>query len=268
MMLHGAGGTAKGAMFETQWPAKSDKEEFIAVFPEALPADPSKPGSFVGNPQTWNDGSGRFNSGLLGIDDVGFLGAVLDDVSARCLVDQRRIYITGFSNGASMTYRTGLEISNRMAAIAPISGHFWTKDPQLANPVPMLSIFGLGDPLNPVAGGNVSSPALGNIGYRPPLVDSITRWVNLLECQNGPAVILDANGVKGYRFSQCSGGNEVIYYTVEEMGHTWPGGKSLLPEAIVGKVTDRINANDVIWEFFKNHPKQGNPNIGNTCNSN
>ena len=46
-------------------------------------------------------------------------------------------------------------------------------------------------------------------------------------------------------------GARVIFYTVEGMGHTWPGGKSLLPESLVGKTTDKLKANDVIWEFFR-----------------
>jgi polyhydroxybutyrate depolymerase len=255
IMLHGGGGTAKAAMLETGWTGKSDGERFLVVFPEALPADPSKPGKFSNNPQTWNDGSGRFISGKLQIDDVGFINAVLDDISARCNVDQRMVFITGFSNGAAMTYRAGLELSHRIASIAPISGHFYIQDPRLSNPVSLLSIFGLNDPLNPAGGGKVVHSLLGDLGYRPPLEDSITRWAGLLGCKGQTSIILDENGVKGFKFSPCDSEGEVVYYTVEGMGHTWPGGKSTLPEPVVGKVTDKINADDVIWQFFKSHPK-------------
>ena len=255
VMLHGGGGTARATMLETGWAAKSDREGFLVAFPEAVPADPSKPGKFSGNPQTWNDGSGRFISSKLQIDDVGFINAVLDDISARCNVDQRMIFITGFSNGASMAFRTGLELSGRVASIAPIAGHLYIQGAKLPNPVSLLSIYGLNDPLNPAGGGNVVHFLLGDLGYRPPLEDSITNWAGLLGCKGRPSTILDANGVKGYKFGPCDGGSEAVYYTVEGMGHTWPGGKSTLPEPVVGKVTDKINADDVIWEFFKAHPK-------------
>jgi polyhydroxybutyrate depolymerase len=46
----------------------------------------------------------------------------------------------------------------------------------------------------------------------------------------------------------------VILYTVEGGGHTWPGGKPL-PEWIVGRTTNEINASRVMWEFFMQHPR-------------
>ena len=50
-------------------------------------------------------------------------------------------------------------------------------------------------------------------------------------------------------------GSEVIYISVEGLGHTWPGGRSLLPEYMVGKTTTKIKAVDVIWEFFLKHSR-------------
>lgn len=49
-------------------------------------------------------------------------------------------------------------------------------------------------------------------------------------------------------------GAEVIYVTVPGLGHTWAGGKSLLPESMVGKTSDRLNATDAIRDFFEKHP--------------
>jgi polyhydroxybutyrate depolymerase len=72
-----------------------------------------------------------------------------------------------------------------------------------------------------------------------------------------PNVFLDDNGVIGALFGPGRREASVVYYTIEGAGHTWPGGSSLLPESIVGKCTDRLNATDVIWEFFKTHPRKG-----------
>jgi polyhydroxybutyrate depolymerase len=41
--------------------------------------------------------------------------------------------------------------------------------------------------------------------------------------------------------------------------HTWPGGISLLPESLVGQRTGKLKANDVIWEFFQEHPMPATP---------
>ena len=129
IMLHGGGGTGRAAAFETGWSAKADQAGFLAVYPEATPPDPAKPSQFRTNGQIWNDGSGRFHAGQRGIDDVGFLNAMLDEVAARFTVDPRRVFVTGFSNGASMTFRVGEELSHRVAAIAPAAGICWSEAP-------------------------------------------------------------------------------------------------------------------------------------------
>jgi polyhydroxybutyrate depolymerase len=156
LMFHGGGGTAQGAMRETRWAAKADKEGFLAVFPEGTRPDPSQPARFAGNPQTWNDGSSRLNVGAAErkVDDDGFVRALLDDLAARFAVDTRRIFVTGFSNGASMSFRIGRELANRVAAIAPVAGADWADEPpKPVRPVPLLYITGTADPLNPIDGG-------------------------------------------------------------------------------------------------------------------
>ncbi len=219
-MLHGGGGTARAAMRETGWAGKADESGFLAVFPEATSPNPRAPGNFAGNPQTWNDGSGRFHSGSTNVDDVGFINALLDDLLSRFAVDSRRIFVTGFSNGASMAYRVGAELSVRIAAIALISGHLWLKDPQPLRPVPLVSIAGLADPLNPPDGGEIRAPG-GRVEYKPPLRDSVLRWAKTSGCPPEPAVIRDVDGVKGIAYSPCLRGSEVVFYTVEGLGHTW-----------------------------------------------
>ncbi len=149
IMLHGGGGTARGAIYQTGWSAKADEAGFLAVFPEATAPDPSRPARFAGNAQTWNDSSGRWHSGRRNVDDVGFLNALMDDLGARFSVDPRRIYATGFSNGASMAFRAGAELSRRVAAIGPVSGYFWLREAKLERPVPLIFIIGSDDPLNP-----------------------------------------------------------------------------------------------------------------------
>jgi polyhydroxybutyrate depolymerase len=119
IMLHAGGGTARAAMSETEWTVKAEKEGFLAVFPNAMARDPAQPSSFARNPQLWNDGSDRFYPGQKAPDDVRFIAAMFDDLSARFSVDEQRVFVTGFFNGASMSFRVGAELSDRIAAIAP-----------------------------------------------------------------------------------------------------------------------------------------------------
>lgn len=257
VMLHGGGGTAAAAMKETGWDRKADEEGFLAVFPEGSSFDPSKPSRFFGNPQIWNDGSGRYHAGWRRTDDVAFIAALLDDLARRYRIDPGRIYVTGFSNGASMTYRLGVELSHRVAAIAPVSGHLWLEgDLTLKRGVPFLMIIGLNDPLNPMEGGEVRVPS-GRVERHPPVRDSVIRWARMNRCPGEPSVVHDRDGVKGVAYAPCQDGAEVRLYTVEGAGHTWPGGISLLPERLAGSTTNKLNATDLIWEFFRRHPRQG-----------
>jgi len=252
-MLHGAGGSGEGAIPETGWDAKSDREGFIAVFPDGTPPRPLLPARFLMNPRLWNDGSGRGAIGVNNVDDLGFISAMIDFLEAHYAADPARVYCTGFSNGASMTFSVGLNLSNRVAAIAPVAGHLWERDKQLVYPVPLLYIVGTADPLNPLGGGKVKLP-WETIENRPPVGDSLKEWERMLGC--GPEVrTARGKGVLEITYDQCAKGGEVEYYKVTGLGHIWPGGKNRLPEKWVGLPSDALNATDVIWEFFKAHPR-------------
>jgi polyhydroxybutyrate depolymerase len=257
IMLHGMGGSALNALRETGWSAKADQESFIIVYPEATRPDPKKPPSLSKNPQSWNDGSGRFHSAEKKIDDVAFLKAIIDQVKKDHRVDPQRIFITGFSNGASMTFRAGAELSNQIAAIAPNAGACWTETPKLERPISICYITGTADTLNPLDGG-FPKLALGGKdqgGERKPAVQStINKWANVLECPEKPNRDETTNGVRTRSYGPGRKQAEVVFITVEGMGHVWAGGVSAAPEFLVGKPTNKIKATDVVWEFFKNHP--------------
>ena len=257
IMFHGGGGKARGAMQETGWSAKADKENFLAVYPEGVPRDPTRRGSFVANPQSWNDGSARsiLAAAQQNIDDVGFVNAMLDDLGTKFRIDPRRLYATGFSNGASMAFRAGRELSARLAAIAPVAGSDWLDEPRPARPLSLLYLTGTEDPLNPIEGGEITLGAK-SAGKKPPVREFIHKWGKMLGCAPEPKTIHDRDGVNGIAYTSCHENAEVVFYTVAGMGHFWPGGMSHLPERVVGKSSDKINATDVIWEFFRKHPKQ------------
>jgi polyhydroxybutyrate depolymerase len=258
VMLHGGGGTGKAAAEETGWSVKADREGFLAVFPDAMARDPGKPGSFARNPQLWNDGSDRFYPGQNAPDDVAFLNAMLDDLAARFAVDTRRIYVTGFSNGASMCFRFAAEASQRVAAIAPVAGACWLENIALSRPVPMLYLTGTADPLNPIGGG-VPKLAIGasdkiRAKPKPPVRDSILKWAEAVGAPATPRTTTEVNGVRIETYGAGRDSAEVVYVTVEGLGHTWAGGKSLLPEFMVGPESDKLTATDMIWDFFWNRP--------------
>ncbi len=259
MMLHGGGGTGKGAAEETGWSAKADKERFLAVYPDALPKDPSRPGRFSTNPQTWNDGSGRFGDEERKADDTGFLAAVIDAVIERFAADPDRVFVTGFSNGASMTFRAGAELADRVAAIAPFAGACWIEEPKPGRGVPLLYVTGDSDPLNPLEGGMPKTAKAGlPLGGRekPPVAESIRRWTAAIGCRANPAGDTDKDGLRTVSYLPGRDGADAVFVVVRGLGHAWAGGKSLLPESVAGKMLSSPDLTAMIWDFFRNRSRK------------
>ena len=261
IMFHGGGGTARGAMRETSWAQKADREGFLAVFPEAMPPDSDKPSRFGTNGQSWNDGSGRFHSGERDIADIAFVGAMLDDLESRFMVDKRRVYATGFSNGAAMTFRVGAELPGRVVAVAPFAGSMWVKPMKSNQPVSIYVISGDADPLNPLEGGlpkfATGTPVrTGTPRSKPPLRDAVAAWAAAFDCNAESRQMSAPPGVTTLVHDGGRDGVEVRFTVIQGHGHIWPGGRNQLPERMVGKASDAFNATDAIWEFFREHARR------------
>lgn len=225
MMLHGAGGSAEVAGDETGWSRLADVAGFAVVYPEGMAVRPDKKSKFLTNPQTWTDGSGRGRH-----DDSGFLIAVLDNLCD--VTDPSRVYVTGFSNGAGMTFRFAAEHADRIAAIAPVAGHCSVVDPKPIRPVPTFYLIGDADPLVPLAGGTVRTP-WGKAAGQPPVSATLERWATAISGRPGSELF----PVK----------------IVPGLGHHWPGGNGLLGEKLGGPVSSSVDATAEIWDFFRRH---------------
>ena len=248
VFLHGAGGTAAWAAGETGWAEAATREGFALALPEGTPPHPDKPPKFLTNPRRWNDGSGN---AVGDADDVAFFSQLIDDAAARTPIDTGRVYLSGFSNGAGMTFRAAAEL-DRFAAVAPVAGLCWVPAPRLVRPVPTLYVVGANDPLIPLRGGDVRSPWLHRIVRRPPVADSLERWAAGLGCDVIPRVASDAGGV---RVEVYPGPVEFRSVVIDELGHHWPGGRGQLTEKIGGKPSDRLDATAEVWAFFRRHAR-------------
>jgi polyhydroxybutyrate depolymerase len=257
IMLHGMGGTAANAVRETGWSAKANAEDFIVLYPDATRPDVAQLPNLRKNPQAWNDGSGRFHAGEQQVGDVAFIGLLIDRMLADYAVDRRRVYVTGFSNGASMAFRVGAELADKVAAIAPVAGASWAETLKPSRPISLLYLTGTADPLNPLDGGmpRMAFSGSGQGGRaKTPVRSSMAQWTAALGLPATPVSDATVNGVRTTRYSSGASQTEVLLITVEGLGHMWAGGQNLLPEFIVGKPTDKLRATDVIWAFFRAHP--------------
>jgi polyhydroxybutyrate depolymerase len=251
LFFHGAGGSAESAASLYGWEQKADQEHFIVAFPEALPAQLNRPASFRSNPRFWQNGRPDLPNPD-GINDVGFVGDLLDNLTAHFLVDQHRIYAVGFSSGGGMTFTLGVALSRRLAAIGVVASHLFVPNPILERAVSLFYLIGTADPLNPLAGGKARLP-WGGTRLEPPVAQSIETWRRLLDCPAKPSVVRDNGGVKELRYGPGREDSEVIFCTIENMGHSWPGAPELLPSSLVGEPSNKIEGTDAIWKFFARH---------------
>jgi polyhydroxybutyrate depolymerase len=223
--------------------AASDKVGFLVVYP-----------SGTGIPVRWNSGGFRGQSG----DDVGYIRTVIDDLASVANVDPARVYATGISNGAMMCYRLAAELSDRIAAIAPVAGTMAQPSANPLRPVPVIHFHGTADSLVPFGGPSAGSPAWMTFKS---VDDSIKAWAVLDGCPDSPRTTLlpdtdqsDGCTVERTVYGPGREGAEVVLYTVRGGGHTWPGRKMI--GRFLGATTLDIDADTLIWEFFVRHPKQ------------
>jgi polyhydroxybutyrate depolymerase len=249
--FHGAGGSALQATRTYGWAEKAESEHFFAVFPEGLPVRPDGVGSFLLNPHIWRDE--REGMQKRGVDDVRFFEDLLNKIEDVLPVDPKRVYVTGFSNGAGMTFTLGSHFSDRIAAIAPVSSQSFVHIDTLARPLPVYYLAGTADPLVPYHGGESKLP-WGQVRNMPPVQESVDTWAKLDGCPAEPQVMGEEGGVRVLRYGPGKGNAEVVFTTVEGNGHHWPGTIEPLPKAISGPAVDPFNATDRIWEFFVRHP--------------
>ena len=245
LALHGA--TMNGPMMAwfSGLNRKADEAGFIAVYPNGT-------GRF--SSYFWNGGNCCGSAMQNKVDDVAFINALLDDLMGSYHVDPQRIYATGMSNGAIMAYRLASELSDRIAAIAPVSGSLGTETCQPKRPVSVLHFHGTMDEYIPFLGGKGARSITGSHFYS---VDhSIRAWVKLNGCDENPKIdLLSKNGdemtVTRKTYGAGTNGAEVVSVVIEGGGHTWPGLRS--PAKTLGKSALNISANDLMWEFFQKH---------------
>jgi polyhydroxybutyrate depolymerase len=222
---------------------KADRSGFVVVYANGTGSTPV----FL----FWDAGGVRGRVS----DDVGYTDKMLDDLGTVVNVDPKRVFATGMSNGAMMCYRLAAELSNRIAAIAPVAGTMAIENCQPERPVSVIHFHGTKDGFVLFGGPDERIPK--NLKFLS--VDETMRvWAKLNACPEPPAVAelqdVDNNGTSVQRkwYGPGKEGSEVILYTIEGGGHTWPGRDPRV--RLLGKSTRRISANDLMWEFFEKHP--------------
>lgn len=239
--FHGYTSNANSQMYYGDFRAIADTANFIIVHPM---------GTLDGNNQPyWNSGWGGT------VDDIGFTNALLDTLSTIYNINQERVYSTGMSNGGFMSYTLACSLSNRIAAIASVTGTMNTNQSLTCSPIhpmPVMEIHGTADGTVPYNGSTGMSSIANTLNY----------WVTFNQTNSSPVFsnVPNINTVDGctaehYVYENGTNGVEVEHYKIINGGHTWPGA----PVA-VGVTNYDFNASEKIWQFFAQYDINGKIN--------
>jgi polyhydroxybutyrate depolymerase len=236
--LHGGLGNAKGYIEHSQLLVKGERAGFIVVCPEGTAV------LRIGDHRVWNSGP-EYATAPGNADDVSFMRELIGKIRAQYPIDPKRIYVTGFSNGAQMAYRLALNMSDEIAAIAPMSGARLAGDLQPSHPIPVLHIHGTADGYYPIEGGR-GPYSMGRIPHVP--VESvIAEWSRL----NGAAVPARLVVHNGWEAEFHDGPAPVALVRVLGMGHQIAGGRDdRLPRQAMRSEPDAVA---MALAFFAEH---------------
>ena len=225
--IHGYSETGIRFANNSQWPLKQETEDFILVCPNGIN-------------NSWNlivpvELTNYYT------DDISFINALIDSTCINYSIDPLRIYVTGHSRGGFFAYRLAYELSDKIAAIAPTAAKLTFYNFELENPVPLIHFHSLNDSI-------VYYRAFYHLGYYYfASIDSMMQiWAAKNNCNQTPEIIYDNNGITGRKWEAKTGNGDVELYVTPNAGHSY-----LTPQRI------GISSVDIIWEFFMEHPKQG-----------
>lgn len=242
LVLHGGMGTPELTMAQSGMDKVSDRNNFLAVYPQGL-------GQFP----TWNAGTCCGYAKDNRIDDVGFIRVLLKDLAKNYSIDPKRVYSTGISNGGMMSYRLACEMPDQIAAIAPIAADMGVDGPKPSRPVPVIHFHGMKDE-NLLYAGGVGSRSVKK-EFHQGAVKSIAWWVNINNCLPNPVETIKTNDYQMDVYEPAAGQNgaPVVFYSLFEGGHTWPGGRDVTAKAGTGQLIESVNASQIMWDFFKQY---------------
>ncbi len=212
--LHASGGTPGGFERTSGWDRLADTHGFIVAYLGS------------GRP-AWKDPS-----------NVVYIAAQIRRLEARYPIDPRRVYVTGFSAGAYITYFVGCRLSSLVAAIAPVSGAMAPQRCQPSRPVSELTIIGTNDIV----------PLSGTSRFPAPAAVA-ARWRVIDGCRHGTAVTSIVGPATERIWSPCAQGTAVGFYLIAGGKHAYPGAPGLAassPDA-------RYDASEAVWSFFATH---------------
>jgi len=216
--FHGSLVTPQTQVEASKMGVVADREGFVLVYPTGIYTSASTRNSWNADLET-------------GVDDVQFVRDIIDDVAKKVNLNRSRVFVTGFSGGGRISSRMACELSDVLAAAAPVSGVQYYEDCTPAQPIPLLTIHGNADRFNHYELRD-NSPGYWHMGVET----AVEKWRTANGCSAAPTVSKAADKLELRASTNCRGGSEVMFYVVEGGDHVWPE-----------------FASELVWQFFARH---------------
>ena len=231
--LHGGLGTGKIMEEQAGISDDADRAGMLVAYPDGIG-------------RGWNAGSCCGDPMEKQVNDVLFMRNLIEDVKSKYSVDARRIYGTGFSNGAMLLHRVACEAPDLFTAIAPVSGGIMLPECKAKTAPAVLLVQGRADERIFWDGGTFSGT------YRPSIKEIVASLRTRNQCSAQEVVTRKQGVVTCMTLKGCAAGKEVSWCGLDGVGHQWAGGKTIMPR-ILGKNTDQYDTSAEVVKFFAAH---------------
>lgn len=240
LTFHGFAGWPEQQMRNSNWRQVADEEGLLVVYPEG-----------TGRPLRWRIGQDFSESGDAE-KDLTFIGDLLDTLTEQFCIDLNRVYANGLSNGGGMSYLLACEMADQFAAVGTVAGAYIEPEDgcEPSRPIPVMTFHGTDDQIVSYTGAQSERFSF------PAIEDWVADWGERNGCDAAPEDLPENGEVSSIQYVNCDEDAEVIFYTIDGGGHTWPGSEEPMPRLITGHTTQDIDASAVLWEFFEKHPLQ------------
>jgi polyhydroxybutyrate depolymerase len=241
IMLHGSGSTNAQQEKYSNFDALAAAHGLVVMYPQGID-------------KHWNDGRVIGHESMA--DDIGFMKAMLAEVNAQGLIDPKRVYAAGISNGGFMAQHMACVMPDALAGIAVVAA---TQPVDAAcpsaHPMPVIFFQGTADKLVPYNGGPIA-PQFGNRGTAMSNAQAVAIWQKRNGCGAASQTKIAAKDSSDLPVTvdtySCPAGHGLENVVVQGGGHTWPGAiQGRIATYFLGPVTDNISANDMMWNFFQ-----------------
>jgi polyhydroxybutyrate depolymerase len=212
---------------------------------------------------------------VAGSMDLAWLGDLLTHIESTSCVDENRVFVTGYSNGAFMASLIACHYSSRVAAVAPVAGIQTDAPCKSVRPVPVVAFHGTADPIihydgtpskaaeslpSPDGAGRITrqqAKVFGTVGIfvkGPSIPQETAAWAKRNGCSAEALTTRITPDVTLLAW-RCPHRADVELYRIRGGGHTWPGSQDTAAlSSLLGRTTFSISADATMWRFFRAHP--------------